>query len=364
MTTVVLNSAQELERLQTGKFTETPEIVADNAKQRGNATTTENKGQKQPETPPKQASETTEAKNGAETEEEEDHDGLTAAERKELTEKMQRAIGKRHREKVEAQRFATEQYNRAQLAEQRAAQIEEELAKLRGQQSQQATPVETAKPERANFESDEAYQEAIIDFRVKQQLAKEKQAEAERLAQERQQAIVEAATERLKKAAELVPDFVEVTEAADMRIPGHIAGYMQESEMFAELGYHFAQHPDLVDKLAKLSPARALVEVGKIESTLQPFTSRSAAGGGEKTSKPSNTESVPPVAANGNGAGPNPTESGTAAGPKQSRAPVIKPLNVNSASQVDKPPGEMTYEEARADWEKRKGVHLDRRKRH
>lgn len=360
MATVVLNAKGELERLQTGKAPERPELVADNARQRG---------EKPPETKPKEgetkpASAEAKPKEGEtkpDPDDVEDHDGLTPKEKRELTEKMQRAVAKRHREKMEAEKFAAEQYNERRLAEQRAQELEEEVKRLRVPAEK---PAEIKKPERTNFKTDEEYQEAIIDFRVKEQLAKEKREEAQRQAQERQAEIIRAATDRLQKAAELVPDFQEVTEAADLRVPGHIAGYMQESEMFAELGYHFAQYPEVMERLAKLSPTRALVEVGKIESTLQSFASRTAAGADGKT-KTASTDDAAFTAAKGNGASPSPTESAASgAGPKQSRAPVITPLNVNSASQVEKPVGEMTYQEAKADWEKRRGVALDRRRRH
>lgn len=360
MTTVVLNSAGEIERLTTGKAPERPEIVADNAKQRGETKPEPAKAEAAKE-PAKEA-----PKESTDSDDVEDHDGLTPREKRELSEKMQRAVAKRHREKKEAEKFAADQYNNARLAEQRAEELEQELAKLRGQQQQSVQkPTETPKPERSNFETDEAYQDALVDWKVDQKLKKQQAEDAEKRQREEQAEIARLAHERLEKAAELVTDFIEVTEATELRIPGHIAAYMQRSPMFAELGYHFAKHPDIIERLAKLHPADALVEVGEIKSTLQPFASRSAAGAGEKTSKPPNTESASPTAANGNGAGPSPTESASSgAGPKQSRAPVIKPLNVNSASQVEKPLQEMTYDEARADWEKRRGVSLDRRKRH
>ncbi len=365
MTTVVLDSKGEIERLTTGTAPERPEIVADNAKRAEKAKETP-KDAKPPEV--KETKEAPKEVTKAPTNDADDvegEDGLTPRQKREFSAAMIKSIGKKHRERLEAEEFAAAQYNERLLAERRAEAAEAELAKLRGQQQQPKEP-EAKKPERADFPTDEAYQDALVEFRVKEQLAKEKKAEAERQAQARQDEIIRAAQERLKKAAEVVPDFQEVTEAADLRVPGHIASYMQESEMFAELGYHFAQHPEVMERLAKLSPARALVEVGKIESTLQPFAKGGAATADAKAVNGSKTESASQTAANGNGAGPNQTEStppGAGPSPK-SRAPVIKPLGSDSVSQVEKDPRQMTTREVIEDWKAKNRSNLGLRRRH
>jgi hypothetical protein len=361
MTTVVLNSAQEIERLTTGKVTERAEITADNAK-RAEAKTEKPEPAKDAKKEP--AKEAPKVASKEDPDEVEDHDGLTPKEKRELTEKMQRAIAKRHREKMEAEKFAADQYNTARLAEQRAEAAEQErdafkqeLAKLR----QPAQAEESGEPQREKFQTDKEYQDAMIDWRVDQKL-KAKEVET---AKKREEMIQQNVQSSLARAVELVPDFEEVTSAAEVMIPQHIVHLMQESGLFAELGYHFAQSPEDLAKLAIATPKNLKVEFQKIESKLTPFASRSAAGADGKSKSPADTESATPAAAKGNGAGPNSTESAASgAGPKQSRAPVIKPLNVNSASQVEKPAGEMTYQEAKADWEKRRGVSLERRRRH
>lgn len=359
MTTVVLNSKSEIERLQTGKAPERPEIEADNAKQRG-----ESNGKQAPDktgggpVPSKGVSKTAPE---SDTDDVEGEDGLTPRQKREFSAQMLKSIGKKHREKLEAEEFAADQYNRAQLAERRAENLERQLAELQSKQ-QPAKVEEPKEPKREDFATDKEYEDARIDWRAEQKF-RQKQAEAAaQKEQERQAEVVRAATERLQKAADLVPDFQEVTEAADLRVPAHIASYMQESDMFAELGYHFAKHPEAMERLAKLSPARALVEVGKIESTLQPFAKSSAdakVNGHEPSSK---TESAAP-----NGAGPTETESTRqSAGPSpKSRAPVIKPLGSDSVSQVEKDPSQMTTREVIEKWKRdNPRVNIGLRKRH
>lgn len=361
MTTVVMNSAGEVERMQTGNTPERPELAADNAKAIAKAAETQN-GKQVPDSKGDRAGNGKDnsghkSADGAATVRKEDagddiegEDGLTPREKREYTEKMLKTVARKTRQIKDAEEFAAAQYNERTLADRRAQAAEDELAKLR---QPAAKPVEATKPERANFDSDAAYQDALVDFRVKETIAKERREQAEQAEQQRHAEVIRVAHERLKAAAALVPDFKEVTEEADIRVPGHIAGYMQESEMFAELGYHFAKHPEVLERLQKLNPARALVEVGKIESTLQPF-----APSGEKASK---TESA-------NGAGPSPTKTDagqSTSGPsKQSRAPVIKPLGSDSVSQVDKDPREMTTREHIEHWKKTNKANIGLRKRH
>lgn len=369
MTTVVLNSAAEIERLTTGEAPKRPEIEADNAKQR--VVSEADKGRPNDKSTADVKGDDKALTSGSDQDDVEGEDGLTPRQKREFSAQMLKSIGKKHREKLEAEEFAADQYNQRRLAEQRAENLERQLAELRTQQ--QTKPVEAPKkPERADFETDDAYQDALVDFRVKETLAREKRESEERAAQERQQQVIQAATDRLKKAAELVSDFEEVTGAVDLKVPGHIAGYMQESEMFAELGYHFAKHPDIMERLAKLSPAKALVEVGKIESTLQPFAKGDAAKADAKASNgqepSSKTESAPQTAANGKGAGPSPeTESGrqTASPSQKSRAPVIRPLGSDSVSQVEKDPGEMSTREVIEKWKRdNPRTNLGLRRRH
>jgi hypothetical protein len=282
----------------------------------------------------------------------EGEDGLTPRQKRELTEKMLAAIGKKHRMLKDAEEFGAEQYNEKRLAEQRVDQLQREIDRLKAQL--QPVQKEPEKPKREDFQTEEAFRDALDDWRVDQKF-KAKEAERQQaLEAERQAQIVAEAKVRIAKALELVPDFAEVTEAVDTEVPPYIAGYMQESELFAELGYHFAKHPDELARLAKLTPARALVEVGKIESRLQPFSAAADGAATEKETK-------------GNGATPSPKPSTETAVPPPSKpraAAPIKPLSSGSAVQVEKPESEMSAKEALAAWSQKRHVNLTRRQRH
>lgn len=281
----------------------------------------------------------------------EGEDGLTPRQKRELTDKMQKAIGKKHRMLREAEEFAAAQYSEKKLAEQRAAELERQLAESqKGAQPAKAQESAPEKPQRQNFATETEYLDAMIEFGVEQRLAKEREARAREEAQRRQDELIATAKSRIAKAAELVPDYMDVVGAVDAEVPPAVAGYMQKSEMFAELGYHLAKNPEILVSLAKLAPDEQLVKIGKIESTLKPFGSK---------------DDPTPQASNTNGqAKPAPSDdTGTPPSKARNTAPVITPLNGNGAS-ADKDFKDMNIREAISDYAKRNQINLNIRKRH
>jgi hypothetical protein len=311
------------------------------------------------------------------TEEAEGEDGLTSRERhdllavgrKELPDSVKRVIGKRVAQRKAAEEFAAAQYSERKLAESRAAAAERELAdlKAKAQPPETAAKPEAGKPQRDKFPEgavgDTAYWEAVIDWRADLRAdAKLREKEAERNtaeAKQRQAEIMETASARIAKAIELVPDYADVVGAVDAEVPPVVAGYMQKSEMFAELGYHLAKHPEVLTKLAKLPPDEQLVTIGKIESTLQPFVAKAAkVEDGATPSSKASTNGTRREAA------PSEDETGIVPGRARDTAPVIRPLNGSGASPAEVAPQDMNIRETIRDYERRNHANLALRKRH
>ena len=299
----------------------------------------------------------------------EDEAGFTPRQKRELSAKMLKAVGKKHREMKEAEEFAAAQYAERRLAEQRAAALERENAELKAKAqpaaSETAVDSEAGKPQRDKFSSDEAYWEAVIDWRADQRADKKfKEKAAEQAAEREKQRLADietAARARISKALELVPDFKQVTEAVDAEVPPVVAGYMQKSEMFAELGYHLAKNPDVLAKIAKMPPDEQLVTIGKIEGTLKPFeaqTSKASAGtnGATPSEVAGKTGQRSTTAAT--------DETGIAPSRARDAAPVIRPLNGSGAAPAEIDPRDMSIRETIADFSKRNKVNLGLRKRH
>ena len=268
-------------------------------------------------------------------------DGLTARQKRDLSAQMLKAIGKKHRAMKEAEEFAAHQYKEKAAAEARAADLESQIKEMQAK----LEPVKEAKePQREDFDTDSAFMKASIQWGVDQGI---RQREAEM--QERQrQANVQA---QYKRAASLVPDFEQAVETR-LNYPGAVVGYMQESEMFAELGYHFAKNPKVLERLVSLTPARQLVEVGKIEATLKPFgSSESSSKDGDKP----NGQAKP---------APSTQDTGFSPSKARSDAPVIKPLTSNEGSQVEPDVREMDTRQMIEQFQKTQKVNLHARKRH
>lgn len=387
MTITVLDSKDLVTHLTTGEMPVPAGIAEDNAKQqaaaeKGNGKSPSGKGQHDNQPGTAEAGKAAEhgktAGDGTETaksaDDVEGEDGLTPRQKREWTAAMLKSVGKKHREKLEAEEFAAAQYNERLLADKRAEAAEREretfkaeLAKLK----QPASKVdENAEPQREKFATDKQYADALIDWRVDQKF-KAREVEA---AQQRQQTIQQNTESSLKRAIELVPDFEEVTQGAELNIPGHIVYLMQESGLFAEFGYHFSKNPDDLAKLAITTPNKIRLEFQKIEGKLTPFASRTAAGADGKANghKPSTSETESAsttTAASGNGADPSRTQTestGNGASPSKPRgtAPVITPLSAGSTSQVEKAPGEQNTREVIEAWQKKNRANLGLRRRH
>lgn len=283
-------------------------------------------------------------------------DGLTPRQKRDLTQTMQRAIGKKHRALKEAEEFAAAQYSERRLAEERAARFERELEAAKSARTPEKvedTPPE--KPQRHNFASEADYVDAMIQFGVDQRLAEKAEEDRQgRIKREREQ-ILETAAGRINRAIELVPDFSDITGSIDTVVPPAVAGYMQKSEMFAELAYHLAKNQDLLVSLAKLPPDEQLVKIGKIESTLSPFEPSSAQNDNPSSKKASNGQAKP---------APSAETDIDLSKPRGKAAPVITPLDAAGSAGASKDSRDMNIREAIEDFSKRQRVNLGIRKRH
>lgn len=389
MVTVVQDSKDLVKSLETGTVIEPADVLAD---RKGPAAAREVAKGASAVKPPGEGAAKGAAAPGAgaaaekggepDPDDVEGEDGLTPRQKREYTASMQKSIARKHRQLKEAEEFAAAQYNDRRLAEGRLSVLESELATLKAAAAaQKPAPVAAPeKPTREKFESDEAYQDALVEFRVKEQLAKERREAAEQASRAEQDRQIEASRAQIARAAALVPDFNSTIEAATSKVPPHIGQYMAESDKFAELAYHFAKHPKELEQLAAL-PAKTFgqvmrvgVELDKISAKLRPFAPAQAAekpdakaSNGAKPS-PETRSGDPGSAANGKAAGEStPTESGKpAAGPSKPRASasVITPLPGGSEAQVEGSEGLMKPREVIANWAKDHAPQLQRRRRH
>ena len=251
----------------------------------------------------------------------------------------------------EAEEFAAAQYSERKLAEDRAAHLQAQLDAVKGKQVE-TKKEEIKKPVRQDYATESEYIDASIQYGVDEGLRKKAEADAQDAVQRAYDEMLATAKGRIAKAIEIVPDFADVTGAADIEVPPAVAGYMQESEMFAELGYYLAKNPDVVVSLAKLTPRHQLVKIVKIETTLQPFSKTTEKTKDDDKSSKAVTET-------------SKVSDMTGLSPSKARntAPVIQPLST-IGSTVEKDPVDMNIRETISDWQKRNNANLAMRKRH
>lgn len=243
------------------------------------------------------------------------------------------AINRKHREAREAEtlaeesdRFAENQYNRARLAEERAATLERELGEFRSKAAPAAKEAEPVKPDPQKFYDDKGqfrafdYAEELAAYSANKAVADDRANQAkERQAAEAAQAESNARA-RVKEAAKKYPDFEETMKSSDVQTHTAVLQYLSASDRIGDVSYYLATHPDFVERINKLNPLKAIAEIGKLELTFD---------------EPPKKESQ---------------ESLAAAAKTASSAPApIKPLNSSATSvNTNVDPAKMSFKELRA----------------
>lgn len=129
-----------------------------------------------------------------------------------------------------------------------------------------------AAPKATDFGSDEEYQTALWDHRVKtgvqQGLSENAQQAAQKFSQDAAAAQAETYSQRVSEAVQRMPDFAEVVGKADINISPALQGALMDSEMGPDLVYHLAKNPADAQRLSQLPERQMLRELITMESTL------------------------------------------------------------------------------------------------
>lgn len=119
------------------------------------------------------------------------------------------------------------------------------------------------KPQRAAFNGDdEAYIEAVADWKIDQ---RDQQTRQQREAERHQSTA--AKTEKLYTEASKLPGFDRDT-FEELPLTPSIAQALIDSDAAPQLMAYMASNPDDIERISKLSPARQAAELGKLEARL------------------------------------------------------------------------------------------------
>ena len=156
-------------------------------------------------------------------------------------------------------------------AERRAEELERKVQEL-----EKAKPAKAA-PKLEDFDFDEdAHRAAIIRAEVDQALNASTQTQREAAQKAEAAANLSSFNERVEALGK--DDFSEVAEAIPL-LPQGVADALVASEGGAEMIYHLGTNLDVADSIANMTPAAAMMELGRISATMkaQPIVKPSAA---------------------------------------------------------------------------------------
>lgn len=170
--------------------------------------------------------------------------------------------------------FARER-NRRQAAEQRATALETQMAQLTEAVNRLAgdkVPKEDTRPSRDTFDNPDAYEKALEGW-VERQVTVKVKTETEQAFSKRQQDGQRQALVDTYKARETTfqadhPDFEDTVYADDVKITPAMTQAILEAEDGPAIAYHLGQNPEVAERIAGLSPAQQVTELGRISVKL------------------------------------------------------------------------------------------------
>lgn len=116
---------------------------------------------------------------------------------------------------------------------------------------------------------DEAFNKASVAYQVQQQVSEELASQKSKQSQLDQQAKQQQTLELFNEQAAALgkEDFVEKANAVP-ELPAGVADAIMGLDNGAEIAYHLGTHLDQADALANMSPMAAMMELGKISSSM------------------------------------------------------------------------------------------------
>ena len=116
-------------------------------------------------------------------------------------------------------------------------------------------------PPAEQFESTEAYADALATQKAEQLLA-------QREAQKQQAELLEAYHDREEQAREKYDDFEQVAYNPNVRITDVMAETIQASDVGPDVAYYLGANPKEADRISRLSPFMQAKEIGRLEAKL------------------------------------------------------------------------------------------------
>lgn len=129
------------------------------------------------------------------------------------------------------------------------------------------------KPKREDYDDEDAYFEALADYRAEQKLAEQQKKQEQKTEQQRQQ----EEQQRVAKAVDQVnqsgisefEDYEDVVlDNNSLQITDNMVRTIADMDYGHRVAYHLGKNPDKAAELANMSASKQAAELGKLESQL------------------------------------------------------------------------------------------------
>jgi hypothetical protein len=142
-------------------------------------------------------------------------------------------------------------------------QLQERNSQLEAQVKSVAPVPQDVRPDRNKYtaEQQEKYEDDLLAWNRRQAQREFREEAAETARQQRLAEMAERARERYSDFDEVISRQARVGGI----IPPHVTAAVYESEAGAQLAYHLAKNPKEAERIFGLSPAKALLELGRLE---------------------------------------------------------------------------------------------------
>ena len=139
-------------------------------------------------------------------------------------------------------------------------------------EEQTAKAQKVEKPVKADFTDEEAYIEALTDFKVAESAKKQHEGfvkeQSEMSKQSAARSAEQAFAERARSFAEKAPDFDEVMSATTATFANEAVTAIRDSDMGPQLAYYLAKDQKEAERIGALPPLSQVRELGRLEERL------------------------------------------------------------------------------------------------
>ncbi len=126
-----------------------------------------------------------------------------------------------------------------------------------------------AKPKADDYDTHDAYVEALTDWKLDERLAKQEREAKDTEERKRITKLDEDWKKQKDAARDHYDDFDDVINNEEILVPNIVADTFLNSPIGAHIAYWWGSHPEKVEELIKLSPVALAREMGKIEDRIE-----------------------------------------------------------------------------------------------